>query len=233
MAAIDFAACKLFTDAAVIPNDPRISVVPIPRLTSGAAYSQFVLSKLVNHLHTSHCMIVQWDGHVLDPSRWQPEFLDYDYIGASWPQFDDGHDVGNGGFSLRSRRLLEACRLPDFRGSHPEDVAIGRENRSWLEAQGIRFAPNEIADLYSTERASNLVHAFGYHGVWHMPRAVGAEAFWKIYLSLDDRSTLKHDLRHLLSDVGRGSQGIRRCARMLIDVMFRFNTRPTDLAQHT
>ena len=37
-----------------------------------------------------------------------------DYIGAPWPHFRDGHNVGNGGFSLRSRRLLEACRELPF-----------------------------------------------------------------------------------------------------------------------
>lgn len=217
MAAIDFAACKLFTDAAVIPNDPRISVVPIPRLTSGAAYSQFVLSKLVNHLHTSHCMIVQWDGHVLDPSRWQPEFLDYDYIGASWPQFDDGHDVGNGGFSLRSRRLLEACRLPDFQASHPEDVAIGRQNRAWLEEQGIYFAPRAVADAFSTERAGVLGHAFGYHGVWHMPRAMGVEDFWQTYTTLDNRDTFGRDFVNIIAAVVRNRFGGRRVSKMIVD----------------
>jgi hypothetical protein len=68
---------------------------------------------------------------VFDAARWRDAFLEYDYIGASWLQFDDG----NGGFSLRTRRLMELCRDPAFVPVHPEDLAIGRTNRAWLESQ--------------------------------------------------------------------------------------------------
>ena len=47
---------------------------------------------------------------MLDGAAWRPEFLDYDYIGAVWPHVLDKYNVGNGGFSLRSKALLEACR---------------------------------------------------------------------------------------------------------------------------
>ena len=97
----------------------------------------------------------------------------------------DGLDVGNGGFSLRSRRLLEICRSPQFLFSHPEDVAIGRHNRPWLVAQGVRFAPRELADSFSAERASSVKAAFGFHGVWHMPQLIGADRFWEAYCELD------------------------------------------------
>lgn len=228
MAAIDFAACMLFTDADVIPDDPRISTVRIPRLTSGADYSHFLLSDLLDYLETTHCMIVQWDGHVLDAMRWQDAFLDYDYIGASWPQFDHGHDVGNGGFSIRSRRLLEKCRMAEFRASHPEDVAICRINRTWLEGHGASFAPRTLADAFSAERAGALDQTFGYHGVWHMPRALGTDEFWEIYSGLDDCSIMKRDLWSLLSDIAPGRRGIRRSIQMCIDVMLHRKTLSKD-----
>jgi len=215
LAQVDFAACKLFTDAPA--EHPDISVVPIPRLNSAAAYSDFMLSQLVDHVETSHCLVVQWDGHLIDAERWRPEFLDYDYIGASWPQFDDGHDVGNGGFSLRSRRLMEACREGQFKLFHPEDVAIGRANRSWLEGRGMRFAPRTLADLFATERSGSLKDSFGYHGVWNMPRALGVEAFWRTYCDLDDRATVRHDFASILKDVGQGSGGSWRVIRMIFD----------------
>lgn len=217
LAQIDFAACKLFTDASVKPDHPEISVIPIPRLDSSAAYSEFVLSRMVNYVATSHCLIVQWDGHVLDAARWQPEFLDYDYIGASWPQFDDGHDVGNGGFSLRSRRLMEACRDLEFRPSHPEDLAIGRVNRRWLEGKGMCFAPRGIADSFATERNGDLEMSFGYHGVWNMPRVIGSDAFWRIYCNLDDRGTIKNDLFTILQDVAHGKNRMYRLVKLVID----------------
>lgn len=215
LAQADFAACKLFTDAPM--EHPDISVVPIPRLNSAAAYSDFMLSQLVDHVETSHCLVVQWDGHVIDAERWRPEFLDYDYIGASWPQFDDGHDVGNGGFSLRSRRLMEACREGQFKRFHPEDIAIGRANRSWLEGRGLRFASQTLADLFATERRGRLENSFGYHGVWNMPRAIGVEAFWRVYRGLDDRGTIRYDLVSILKEVGKGWGGSWRVAQMIID----------------
>jgi len=204
---IAFADCLLLTDVAVRPSHPDIRVVPIGKIGSSAAYSEFLLSRLVDHVGTSHCLVAQWDGHVLDASRWRAEFLDWDYIGASWPQFNDGHDVGNGGFSLRSRRLMEACRAPRFRQMHPEDVAIGRINRTWLEEQGFRFAPRELADCFAAERTGNIEASFGYHGVWHMPQKLGVNAFWEIFRELDDRKTVWVDLRAILEKVAGTPRG--------------------------
>jgi hypothetical protein len=220
---VSFAACKLLADTPAMPEHPEIEVVPIRRLNSSHDYSRFMLSELVDHVDTSHCLVVQWDGYVLDAQQWRPQFLDYDYVGASWPQFDDGHDVGNGGFSLRSRRLMEACRDPAFVGCHPEDLAIGRANRPWLESKGLRFAPRELADVFAAERAGNVNAAFGFHGVFNMPAAIGVDVFWQAYRDLDDRSTIWHDFGSLWNEVGRGSRPISRSARMLIDRVIRSN----------
>jgi hypothetical protein len=217
--AVDFAACKLFTDAASPLARSDIAVVPIGRLESSAAYSQFLLAELVDHVATSHCLVVQWDGHVLDARRWRPEFLEYDYIGASWPQFDDGHDVGNGGFSLRSRRLMQACREPGFCSGHPEDTTIARTNRDWLERRGMRFAPRELADLFAAERAGDPGASFGYHGVFNMPGAIGVDAFWDVYRGLDDRGTVRRDFKRILRDVGRAPGRWVRTVRMIADHM--------------
>ncbi len=212
-----FGACKLLTDASVNYAHPEIEMVPIAPLRSSAAYSDFLLAELIDHVDTTHCLVAQWDGQVLDAGRWQDAFLDYDYIGASWPQFDDGHDVGNGGFSLRTRRLMDLCRDPAFVPAHPEDVAIGRINRAWLEGQGIRFAPHDLADAFAAERTGDPRQTFGYHGVWNMPRAIGVDGFWQIYRQLDDRGTLKRDFGSLLRDMAGGPGGIGRVVRMIAD----------------
>lgn len=217
MAQIGFAACKLLTDVSIQSCPTSIEVLPVPRLKSSAEYSSFLLSKMVDHIATSHCLVIQWDGHVLDSKRWRTTFLDYDYIGASWPQFDDGHDVGNGGFSLRSRRLMEACRALPFKSDQAEDIAIGRTNRKWLENNGMRFAPKALADAFSTERAGDLNASFGYHGVFNMPRAIGLDKFWGIYQTLDEHSTVRHDFLPLLKAVRRGPDGWSRALRMIAD----------------
>jgi hypothetical protein len=214
---IRFAACKLLTHCEPPRQVAGIEVVIIPRLTSAQAYSHFILRELADHVATSCCLVVQWDGHVVNTARWDPHFLDYDYIGASWPQFRDGRDVGNGGFSLRSRRLLEACRDERFVAGHPEDVAICRHNRTWLEAQGLRFPPRELADRFSAERASTLDNVFGFHGVWHMPRLLGPERFWDFYRQLEDRKPVYHDLVSIMAQMAGHPRGWRRCARLAWD----------------
>ncbi len=221
MAQVDFGAAKLLSDCPPAWLPDGAEWVSISRLTSAATYSEFILGKLVDHITTSHALVVQWDGHVLDAKKWQSEFMEYDFIGASWPQFSDGHDVGNGGFSLRSRALLEACRATGFRPSHPEDLAIGRHNRSWLEAQGLRIAPRDLADAFSAERAGDPTKSFGYHGVWHMPKVLGSDDFWKIYAELDDRTTLRHDFASVLWQVACGKAGAGRAFSMIRD---RFRT---------
>lgn len=218
IAQVRFADVLLLTDAHHVPLPPSIRLVGIDRLESGSAYSSFLLNDLVNHIATDHLLVVQWDGYVLSAEQWDPKFLEYDYIGAPWPQFSDGHDVGNGGFSLRSRRLLEACRDPDFGYAHPEDVAIGRLNRTLLEGRhGCRFAPRDVAARFAFERRWRSAPTFGFHGVFNMVPLVGADAFWATYRSLDDRSTVYQDLRLLLRQLGAGPRNIHRCATLILD----------------
>lgn len=218
-AQIAFGACKLLTDAEVPSLDPAVERVSIPALTSSKAYSDFMLRQLVDHVATPFCLVVQWDGHVVDAARWRAEFLDYDYIGASWPQFGNGWDVGNGGFSLRSRRLMEACRAPDFVPRHPEDVAICRTNRAMLEMRGIRFAPRELADAFAAERSGDPAAVFGYHGAWLMPRMLGPERFWDLYRTLDETGSVAHDRWAIIAQVLRGPDGPRRAMRMMLDLI--------------
>ena len=68
---------------------------------------------------------------------WDPKFLNYDYIGALWPHYKE-NQVGNGGFSLRSKKLLESSRKlieenPDYNLPLIEDDYICREKRLDLE----------------------------------------------------------------------------------------------------
>lgn len=214
---VKFAQCLFFTDANVRFAHPEIQVVTISKVSSSAQYSEFILTKLVDYVHTSHCLVTQWDGHILNAARWVPEFLEYDYIGASWPQFDDGRDVGNGGFSLRTKRLMEACRAPRFHAFHPEDLAIARANRTFLEEIGMRFAPRDLADRFSAERRGDVRGTFGYHGAFNMPQAIGVEPFWSVYRELDDLGTVRHDFTSILSEVSKGAGGVRRVGKMLLD----------------
>lgn len=140
----------------------------IPPIGSRAEYSRFMLHGLAEHLTTGHALCIQWDGYVLNPARWDPAFLDYDYIGAPWPHFADGARVGNGGFSLRSRRLVEACMTLPV-SDEPEDIAICRTHRRSLEERfGLRFAPENVARRFAYERMTPTGDEFGFHGALNM-----------------------------------------------------------------
>lgn len=217
LAAADFARCLLFTDWAGPMSDPRIERVQIAPIASSRAYSQFVLRQVAPLISTDHALFVQWDGFIIDPACWRSEFLEQDYIGAVWPQFTPEWSVGNGGFSLRSRRLLQACLDPDFVTSHPEDLAICHDNRALLQDRhGIRFAEPELARHFSHERGPRMGPSFGFHGVFNLPAVIGTDGFWDTYRLLDDRSTTRTDLAALMWQVARGRRGARRALAMLL-----------------
>lgn len=219
LAVADFGKALLFTDADSLTLPAGVERVAIDRLGSSAAYSRFVLHDLADWMATSHCLIVQWDGFILDPSAWDDAFIACDYIGAPWPQFGDGHDVGNGGFSLRSKRLMLAARDPRFVDTGAaEDVVIARVNRPWLEGEcGMRFADRALASAFAFERDHDAAATFGFHGVFNLPEAVGIDGFWDIYMSLDDKRTVRTDFGPLLRAVARGRGGFRRALRLTTD----------------
>ena len=182
----DFGEVLLLCDNAPPPEtDRRISWRAINRLESRADYSRFMLHELANHVTTSHALCVQWDGFVLRGSAWDQRFLEYDYIGAVWPHFSDAHNVGNGGFSLRSRRLLEACTKLPFEESQMEDIVIGRLCRGQLEEQGMRFAPEALARSFSYERTLSTGREFGFHGAFNLVSVVPAGVILRLFRTLE------------------------------------------------
>jgi tetratricopeptide (TPR) repeat protein len=174
-ARIRYARTLLLTDAlpAGMTAPAGVDVVPIAPLRSRDEYSRFVLKRLAAHVATPHVLLVQWDGYVVNPDAWDPAFLDCDYLGARWFWFTDGHDVGNGGFSLRSRRLLEALQDPRVDLVEAEDVTIGRAYRTLLETEhGIRFPDAALADRFAFEAAYPAGMPFGFHGLYNFCRVM-------------------------------------------------------------
>jgi hypothetical protein len=148
---------------------PGIETVVIPDIASIADYSRFMVKALADYVETDFALVVQYDGYVLSGRRWRAEFHGYDYIGAPWSR----GGVGNGGFSLRSRRLLQALRDPRIAELVPEDVAICETYRELLEKEyGIRFAPVDIAAQFSFETLPPPGPTLGFHGIAHQVRLV-------------------------------------------------------------
>ena len=215
MAQVRFADAVLFTTTeqrGVLQAGPRrpntdvlrFEAVDVPDV---AAYSHFMLRGLLAHVSTGHALVVQWDGYVVDTTAWSPEFLQVDYIGAPWPDARPGFEVGNGGFSLRSRRLLEALQDPGFPPRHPEDVCIGVDHRRRLEAEhGIRFAPIALARRFAHERGTRSGASFGFHGLFNLHREMTAPELGRLLTRLPDTMLAGLDavhLAHALIDEGR------------------------------
>ena len=177
-------------------------------------YNLYLLYLLDPLVTTDFALIVQNDGFILNGDNWQDEFFDYDYIGAplltyiscidgGYQQYGRAHWIEhcnhppenliepmNGGFSLRSKRLLGILREMNIQWSlpipkvlhklpakleypalyHHEDLFLTGYKRRELEECGIRFAPSEIASYFSlednlivTHRKLDITKIFGCH----------------------------------------------------------------------
>ncbi len=202
-----FCDALLFSNPALVPAaTPDIRLLPL-RIDSVAAYSDFMLRGLLAHVHTPHLLVVQWDGYVLDAARWDDEFLQYDYIGAPLRDQPPDRAVGNGGFSLRSRRLLVALQDPSLPPRHPEDVCICHDHRDRLErVHGLRFAPLALAQRFSYERLLPAQPTFGFHGLFNLHRVMSAPSLHALLRSLPDSLASgldAHDLCAQLIALGR------------------------------
>lgn len=184
MGRVSFDEVKLLTSAS-LPAVQDLRVQAISPLKSVDEYSNFVIHELHKHIESRYCLMVQWDGFVVNERMWSDSFYEYDYIGApfrrraddpSYATDDRGnfYAVGNGGFSWRSKALLEApTRLgltrPPWSGSKNEDGFFCVENRAALEAQGFRWAPEPLAAQFSNEcglKDRNFMRrSFGFHGL--------------------------------------------------------------------
>lgn len=164
----EFASVKLLTDIDI--KVEGIEVVKIDTIKSKEQYSEFIIKKLNYFFQTQFVLVCQHDGYVLDGNCWDDGFLKYDYIGAPW-LYIDGKNVGNGGFSLRSKTLQHALAVDSFiSATDPEDQAIGRLYRDYLiKKYDIKFPSEELADKFSFELRQPAQATFGFHGRFHEP----------------------------------------------------------------
>lgn len=167
-----FAKTVLITDLKVL-SDKRsdIEYIQAPEIKTTKDYSDLLLTDLDQYVIGSHVLVIQWDSFVIHPELWTNKFLDYDYIGPVWPHHPET-PVGNGGFSLRSVKLLKAIKTPGFLKKHPEDYCICVDNKIFLERQcDIQIAPVNIAEQFGIER-SPWHKAFGFHGFFNFGKVL-------------------------------------------------------------
>jgi len=156
---ITFNSVKLFTSEKDHISSYPIEKVIIHSINDKNQYSEFIIKELFNYINTEYVLIIQWDGFIVNHLAWNDKFFNYDYIGAPWK---DDNVVGNGGFSLRSKKLLKLISELDYDKTN-EDVFICRTNRDLLTKFGIKFAPVDIAYKFSIEN-EEYQGSFGWHG---------------------------------------------------------------------
>lgn len=121
-------------------------------------WNVFMIKHLYKFCPTNFLLNIHDDGFVINSSAWTDDFLKYDYIGALWPvglhdpKVKEDDRCGNGGFSLRSKRLLEIAALycPAYAYPNEDRVICGLHRNIFIE-KGIKFAPDNIACQFSIE----------------------------------------------------------------------------------
>ena len=161
-----------------------LKIIKIEPLKSLKDYNHFIIYKLHKYVTSSHILLVQWDGFIINEKKWEDKFLDYDYIGApfipraknfnySRDKFGNFYSIGNGGFSLRSLNLLRAAskyKLRDDKSSthNHEDGFFSVYHRKFLESKGLKWAPFSLAKKFAIETPLSFKDffdlPFGFHG---------------------------------------------------------------------
>lgn len=171
----DFGAVKFLTSADI----EHENLVKIPPLNSLVQYSIFMLSKSHEYIDTPNVLTVQCDGWILNPNSFKPEWLDLDFIGGLYIQTDQ---VGSGGFSLRSKRIMQdvSKTIPNWDGTpdHANQIqhSVGLYEDGVLTltkfSKGYKIAtPEQAADFSQAgNRNPNYLreYSFGYHRTWQV-----------------------------------------------------------------
>lgn len=171
--------------------------VDIPQKLCGPldyyGYSAFCMYALHSYIDTDYALIVQHDGWALSADNWKDDWLNYDYIGGlvhaalvgeefytnfGWIGQPNPIVIQNGGFSLRSKKFMQALvhngilpKMYTIPMLNNEDVQLTGFLRPALEKVGIKFAPDEEATMFAFEHISPIIHkdvdltkVFGHHG---------------------------------------------------------------------
>lgn len=147
---IEFGAVKLIWDEKIKSIDD---------------WNKKIIYDLWKYVDTDYALLIHADGYVINPELWNPDWLNYDFIGSPFPLPTDDYSyrdifgnivrVGNS-VSLRSKKILLAPTLwnlkwKSYYGNTNEDGFLCVHNRHILEASGCKFAPLKVAIHFGKE----------------------------------------------------------------------------------
>ncbi len=174
----------------VIPNSNRHNIkhYHIEHITK-KEYSDYCFH-MSDYSDNDFVLIVQHDGFICNPKLWDDDFLKFDYLGAPFNNFAMSicsdqfmespcyNSVGNGGFSLRSKKLLNFMKfisnLPRIR--EEEDIVLCIQYYNLAKSMGIKFADKNLshkfsyesdmkADRWITTEYFDPIKQFGFHHI--------------------------------------------------------------------
>lgn len=188
----DFGAVKLLTNIPnIYPHAERI----IP-LNSLIAYSIFMLTTVHKYIDTEHVLIVQRDGWILNPESFNPTWLDLDYIGPIFVQYDK---VGSGGFSLRKKSMMKSIAdvTPSWDGTQAH-AEIMQKKFGYYEDGVICFGDyHRIFKIASLGQAANFAQGGNRNPAYFREKPFGFHRTWQeidFKTGLVDSSDLTRDL---------------------------------------
>jgi hypothetical protein len=129
------------------------------------AWNKAIIYDLWKYIDTDYAILIHADGGIIHPELWNPDWLNYDYIGAPWPLPTDDYSyrtpdgeiirVGNS-VSLRSKKIMELptkknLEWRSFYGNTNEDGYLCCHFRRFLQQCGMKFAPLSVAKYFSKE----------------------------------------------------------------------------------
>lgn len=156
----------------------EVKLIEIDRVKNINTWNEAIIYELPRHINTDFCILIHSDGYIINSGCWDSRWLGFDYIGGPWPLPNDKYSyrtlsgklirVGNS-VSLRSKKLMDlvATRPMEYHyGNNNEDGQICVWERDWLEEQGCKFAPLEVAIHFSKEHEipeNKGIKTFAFH----------------------------------------------------------------------
>ncbi len=187
MSQIDFGKAIMFTCADKSDFDSSltngIEFIKIDKIKEYLDYSDFCL-RLGDYLHNDYVLTTHGDGFVINANLWTDDFFKFDYIGAPWAECHMKawgglpNPVGNGGFSLRSKKMLDFSKQFKTTGGNNEDGFLTNFKIVEAKEYGIKYADLGTAYKFSVHHLEDVGGVFepekyfGFHGYHNLPIAL-------------------------------------------------------------
>jgi len=155
--ALDISSEKIKFGAVKLIHRPDIDTID--------KWNKAMVYELGGYVDTDYAIVIHHDGYIINPEMWNPDWLNYDYIGSPWPLPTDDYSfrdvkgviqrVGNS-VSLRSKKLMDlpkkiGMEWKSFHGFYNEDGYISVNMRHVFEEHGCKFAPLDVAVFFGRE----------------------------------------------------------------------------------